>query len=456
MLPEQVRRRILQPGQWTWPAPLFFVLVTALLLAASACGGSSTPTRPPQNIATFTPPEAISLTTIYGYTHQRPSGNRYVEGRGNFPNAVTLDIDLSGVPLWLVAAPFGAGSVWAVALEDGTTQAFLVLDGRAVAMNITPESLPAGAPPVLAVAGDEVYLLAAPTDKASESTHAVPLGGPGRSVFIDHKGDLVLWQNGSETARLAVDALPDARLLVDDQERVLLLTKPSSRYPHGIAGDRLEATEITLLETRPSLKTVTRISIPGQRVVEGISPIWADLNGDGEREIIVTISDAEQGAQVVVYSESGDQVAAGPAVGRGSRWRHQIAVAPFGVNGELELAEVLTPHIGGVAGFYRLDGDTLDLVAQQAGVTSHTIGSRNLDMGLAGDLDGDGQPELVVFDQSFVELKGMRRTGEGIELAWQTPVGGKAATNLASVNLGGGITLGVGRDDGVLRIWLAP
>ena len=138
-------------------------------------------------------------------------------------------------------------------------------------------------------------------------------------ALIDHDGDVVLWRNGSETARLAVDALPDARLLVEEQERVLLLTRPSSRYPHGIAGDQLEATEITLLETRPSLKAVTRISIPGQRVVEGISPIWADLNGDGQREIFVTISDGEQGPQVVVYSESGDQLAAGPAVGRGNR-----------------------------------------------------------------------------------------------------------------------------------------
>ncbi|RUA20804.1 MAG: hypothetical protein DSY79_09490 [Chloroflexi bacterium] len=266
----------------------------------------------------------------------------------------------------------------------------------------------------------------------------------------------MLWRNGSETARLAVDALPDARLLVEEQERVLLLTRPSSRYPRGIAGDQLEATEITLLETRPSLKAVTRISIPGQQVVEGISPIWADMNGDGQREIFVTISDGEQGAQVVVHSESGNQLAAGPAVGRGNRWRHQLAVAPFGVNGELELAEVLTPHIGGIAGFYRLEGDSLNLVAQRPGVTSHTIGSRNLDMGLAGDLDGDGQPELVVFDQSLVELMALRRTEDGIDGAWQPPVGGKAATNLASVDLGGGITLGVGRDDGVLRIWLAP
>ena len=169
----------------------------------------------------------------------------------------------------------------------------------------------------------------------------------------------------------------------------------------------------------------------------------------------MTLSDVEQGAQVVVYSESGEQVAAGPAVGRGNRWRHQIAVAPFGPNGELELAEVLTPHIGGIAGFYRMDGDSLNLVAQQDSVTSHSVVSRNFDMGLAGDLDGDGQPELVVLDQPFREVVASCRTPDGVAVAWRAAVGGKAVTNSASVESGAGISLGAGRDDGVLRIWLA-
>ena len=82
------------------------------------------------------------MTTIFAYTHKQPSGNRYVEGQGNLPDAKTLDIELSGVPVWLVAAPFGAGSVWAVALEDGATQAFLVQGGQAVPMDITPRSPP--------------------------------------------------------------------------------------------------------------------------------------------------------------------------------------------------------------------------------------------------------------------------------------------------------------------------
>ena len=331
-----------------------------------------------------------------------------------------------------------------------------VEDGQAVQTTINPPSMPAGAPTILAVVGGEAYLIVGPTNSASGITHPVTLGESGRLAFIESRGDLVLRESGSEAGRLAVDALPDARLLVDGQERVLLLTKPSSQYPHGIAGDPLEATEITLLETSPSLQVVTQISIPGQRVVEGISPIWADLNGDGQRRVIVTLSDAEQGAQVVVYSESGEQVADGPLVGRSNRWRHQIAVAHFGPNGELELAEVLTPHIGGIAGFNRIEGESLNLVAQQDGVTSHPVFSRNPDMGLAGDLDGDGQPELVVFDQPFREITALRRTDDGVEIAWQTSVGGEAVTNLASVKIRGEIWMGVGRDDGVLRIWLAP
>ncbi|MBC8280636.1 MAG: hypothetical protein H8E48_07625 [Chloroflexi bacterium] len=391
----------------------------------------------------------------YAYTHQRPDGNRYLGGKGDLPNTKTLDISLAGQPRWLVSAPFKSGSIWVVVLEDGTTQAFMVADGQAAKTAISPAYIPSGGPPLLTVSGDEAYLIAAPSELASQLTHPVPLGDSGRLAFIESGGDLVVWKDGAESGRLPVDALPDARLLVDDQERVLLLTKPSTRYPHGIAGDKLEATEITLLATKPVLKVLTSIAISGQTVVEGVSPIWGDLNGDGQREIIVTQSDAEQGAQVVVYSESGDLIAAGPAVGRGNRWRHQLAVAPFGADGETELVEVLTPHIGGIAGFYQLNGSSLELVVQQDGVTSHPLGTRNLDMGLAGDLDGDGQPELVVFNQQFSVVTALRRTKDGIETAWQTPVGGKAATNLAAVDFGDEIILGVGREDGVLRIWLA-
>jgi len=171
--------------------------------------------------------------------------------------------------------------------------------------------------------------------------------------------------------------------------------------------------------------------------------------------VIVTLSDARQGARVVVFSETGEIVAEGPAIGRGYRWRHQLAVAPFGPGGELELVDVLTPHLGGVVEFYRLEGKTLRVVAQIRGYTSHVIGSRNLDMGAAGDFDGDGRLEILLPNQRLTELGAVRRTATGVEIAWSVSLGGRLRTNLAAVTLSNGtLAIGAGREGKILRIWL--
>ena len=121
--------------------------------------------------------------------------------------------------------------------------------------------------------------------------------------------------------------------------------------------------------------------------MEGIAPIWVDLNEDGERAIIVTRSNADSGAQIVVLDELGNLIATGPAIGRGGRWRHQLSAGPFGPNGELELVDVLTPHIGGPTEFYQWKNNELVVVTSASGYTSHVIGSRNLDMTAAGQFD---------------------------------------------------------------------
>jgi hypothetical protein len=82
------------------------------------------------------------------------------------------------------------------------------------------------------------------------------------------------------------------------------------------------------------------------------------------------------------------------------------------------------------------------------------IGSRNLDMALAGDVDGDGNVELLVPSEDFRSLGGLRRTAGGAEAAWTVPVGGRVTTNLAGVTAPNGrMSIGVGRDDAVLRVW---
>ena len=108
-----------------------------------------------------------------------------------------------------------------------------------------------------------------------------------------------------------------------------------------------------------------------------------------------------------------------------------------------------------VVEFYRLEGDELRIIAQVSGFTSHVFGSRNLDMAVAGDFDGDGRTELLLPDQTRTELGAIRHTSEGAEVAWTVDLDERLQTNIMAVALSdGGMVVGVGMAKGTLRLWV--
>ena len=124
--------------------------------------------------------------------------------------------------------------------------------------------------------------------------------------------------------------------------------------------------------------------------------------------------------RISVYDPSGNLVAAGPFYGEPKRWRHLLAVGPFGPNGEIEIAATRTPHIGGVVEFYSIDvpSEEMEITATRPAYATHRIYTRNLDTARAGDLDGDGRWELLVPDQTYTELGAIRheRGGEVLQV----------------------------------------
>ncbi len=419
--------------------------------------------------ATLTPqiedaPNPInSDQTFLSYTHQQADGNRVVSGAGQLPNLTPMDIPLPAPALWVVAIPWEDGSLWVVTLADGQVLGFQVEAQGWQPVEISPAKLEAGQPPLLWGSGDQAGLLP-PSSLASPFTHPIPSFHTRLSqVFIDTNGDLILVdKNNHQFSPIPVNSLPDARILQDEHGRLLLLSGPTEKYDHGVLGDSMEAASITRMDDPLSGDVSAVVQMPDGLVIEGLAPIWADLNGDGEREIIVTVSNTQQGAQILVFSEDGQQIAAGPTIGQGYRWRHQIAVAPFGPKGEIELVDVLTPHLGGMVEFYQWQGDQLKVVTQVTGYTSHVIGTRNLDMAAAGDFDGDGRLELLLPNQTRTELSAIRRTPDGAAVVWSLPLDGRMTTNLGAVTLpDGSIAIGIGQENGILlpnepnslRIW---
>jgi hypothetical protein len=388
------------------------------------------------------------------YTYYRADGNRWVAGSGSLPQAPFVDIALDGVPQWVVAAATGRSSVWVVALEDGRIQAFRLADGIYAPLAVGRDVLAAGAPPALSITGGlRPELLAIEEgDIAAPFTHPVALAD-GRLVYIAANGDLVLVENTGRQ-RLAINAMLDARILVDENERLLLYNQPTGRYEHGVLGDAVEAGGVVLVATRGGLRIVAQIEFAPSLVGEGIMPLWVDWDGDGRRDIIVTLSDDTHGARIAAFSEDGSPLGLGEAFNQGFRWRHQLAFAPFASDGVEELAVVRTPHIGGVVEFYRRRGRDMERVAQLDGYTSHVIGTRNLDMALAGDFDGDGALELLLPNQALTHLGAVGRRGDGARLIWQVALGGRATTNLTAAELSDGrLLVGMGHDGQILRVW---
>lgn len=234
------------------------------------------------------------------------------------------------------------------------------------------------------------------------------------------------------------------------------LVEPTDRYGHGVLGDRIEAGGVEVIDTRSGERT--RIVIDAPSVIEGLSPMLIDVDQtDGaEPEVLVTLSNGDDGAWLALYNLDGSLRARSDAIGRGNRWRNQLGAAWTAPNGALEIVDVRTPHLDGVVEFFRVDGARLERVASTSGYTSHVIGSRNLDMGILVDADQDKLDEVVLPTRDLGSLAVLDRVDDDVVELGRIELGGSLSTNIASQWLVGQAWLAVGTRDGRLLVFGDP
>ncbi len=171
-------------------------------------------------------------------------------------------------------------------------------------------------------------------------------------------------------------------------------TDPTDRYPHGVLGDRLEwgALELTL-----SNGSKRRIVLPQDRVFEDLEPRLADVDLDGDLEVISIESHQLQGARLAIYDASG-LVAANPYIGTRFRWLAPVAIADLDEDGAIEIAYVDRPHLAKILRVWRFSDSRLFQVASLQGVTNHKIGENFISAGLR---DCGAGPEMVVASRNW-------------------------------------------------------
>ena len=258
-------------------------------------------------------------------------------------------------------------------------------------------------------------------------------GKNGRLALIDGKlGVTELTGQGTAARDSALGGLDGKTERLPDGEvthgrnaaRYSFLTGPTRRYGHAILGDAIEASGFLILDDTGKAAT---FELGAESVFEDLRVRLIDLTGDGAEEFVVIRSYLDGGAALAVYGlKDGEVVPLGetPAIGLSHRWLNPAGAADFDGDGDIEIAYVETPHIGGTLRFVSLTSQGLAEEQAIHGFSNHAIGSRELDMAAVIDWNTDGLPDLAIPDAGRSRLQVVSLAGGKAEVIASLPEGG--------------------------------
>ncbi len=242
----------------------------------------------------------------------------------------------------------------------------------------------------------------------------------------------------------AIKRIPDSQAVRGNNDIAWVwLGTPTIRYPHKALGAITHAGSLHVLVSQSGKLHEVIYELPVHRVFEDRVPRLVDLDGDGRDEIVLIESDALRGSATVVFgllaaqthqdkqnNQSNKQtlprlveLARSGQTGSTFRWLNPVGAADFDGDGKLDIASVITPHIGGLLTLYHYAPPKLIPFAQAMDTSNHRMG--DLEQQVAVIVEQAGlRPTIIVPDMQLKALHALRweSPGQWKELADVKPL----------------------------------
>lgn len=219
------------------------------------------------------------------------------------------------------------------------------------------------------------------------------------------------------------EALPDLRVARGSSGiAAAWLIAPTDRYDHFVQGSRYEAGGVRV---RLDTGKVLTLMLDSAHVFEDRQPRLADIDGNGEDEVVLVLTSVNEGASVAVLDVTRDDLALmtkSPFIGRPHRWLNPAGLADFTGDGAADIALVAMPHLARRLEIWTLDGGVLRRIAMAEDVSNHRHGSPHTAMSATAEVNGDGRPDLIVPDGNRTALRALTLIDGAIVEIGRTPL----------------------------------
>ncbi|MBT4017549.1 MAG: VCBS repeat-containing protein [Alphaproteobacteria bacterium] len=202
------------------------------------------------------------------------------------------------------------------------------------------------------------------------------------------------------------DGLPDGEITVSDDDKMQgWLTGPTRQYDHAVLGDDIEATGF-----RIKMNTGEEINyrLSPHHVFEDRRIRFLDIDGDKKPELVAVKSGFDGGARIAAYSIRQGRIvpfAESAVIGKAYRWLNPVSAADFDGDGDIEIAAVITPHLGVLLRLFVLDGNRLVPDHEAQGFSNHGIGMQDMQLSAVADVNGDGISDILIPNESRTAIR---------------------------------------------------